>query len=460
MDDPAFPLDFTKIPGLEEVISRDDSADLYGDLYESICGTTDDSQPVEQYDGTLGVTQVFVNARQAPVGQLQWNSNLASMYDNPGTVSGVRWCTGTMISNDLFLTAGHCFDQTGGGWLRPRVDGTTNVISNEDIALNMHVNFNYQVDPAGALRTEQSYPIVDLLEYRLGGLDFAIVRLDGNPGATWGTTKISAGDATVGDMIAIIGHPAGVPKRIEAGPVTGLSGNFLLYDDIDTLGGNSGSGIVRASDGCIVGIHTNGGCDQPAIGNNRGVRIEAAIAQSPTLQKVAKHTAAFLDAFVTHPGLDKRQTQPWLDIKATLAWLDKRPTLSWLDGLGTSPIVDAPTSPLADQRGTPRKSFDDVKLTAYDKQFSDATRPTTGAAQPPYPSLARGGAQPFVLTTPHHAPGVGGGSEIGDEMEAAREAIALVEAAIIETGELLALLETQHAAMVKEATEHFQQDER
>ncbi|PWL35899.1 MAG: hypothetical protein DCO97_06945 [Marivita sp. XM-24bin2] len=23
-----------------------------------------------------------------------------------------------MISNNLFLTAGHCFDQTGGGWSR------------------------------------------------------------------------------------------------------------------------------------------------------------------------------------------------------------------------------------------------------------------------------------------------------------------------------------------------------
>jgi V8-like Glu-specific endopeptidase len=29
-----------------------------------------------------------------------------------------------MISNDLFLTAGHCFDQTGGGWERPRINNT------------------------------------------------------------------------------------------------------------------------------------------------------------------------------------------------------------------------------------------------------------------------------------------------------------------------------------------------
>ena len=43
-----------------------------GDIsLESICGGLDDSQPVEQYDGTLGVTTAFVAEHQAAVGQLQ-----------------------------------------------------------------------------------------------------------------------------------------------------------------------------------------------------------------------------------------------------------------------------------------------------------------------------------------------------------------------------------------------------
>jgi Trypsin len=88
--------------------------DIYRAILESQCGATDDSQPVEQYDGTLGVTTAFVNAHQAPVGQLQWNDNLAAIYTNPGNVSGVRWCTGALVANDLFLTAGHCFDQLNG----------------------------------------------------------------------------------------------------------------------------------------------------------------------------------------------------------------------------------------------------------------------------------------------------------------------------------------------------------
>src|SRR4051794_32506437 len=98
--------------------------DEYTRIIENQCGVADDSQPVEQYDGTLGVDINFVNARQGPAGQLQWNNNLATIYTDPGNVSGARFCSGTLISPDLWLTAGHCFKE-GGGWRFPRVNGTT-----------------------------------------------------------------------------------------------------------------------------------------------------------------------------------------------------------------------------------------------------------------------------------------------------------------------------------------------
>jgi V8-like Glu-specific endopeptidase len=276
------------IGALTSLEGRTESAgDEYSEVLETICGARDDSQPVERYDGTLGVTRAFVAAHQGAACQVQWNSDLASKYTNPGNVSGVRWGSGTMITNDLFLTCGHLFDQTGGGWERPRQNGTTNIISPQDIALNMHLNFNYQVDPSGNLRAEQSFPILQLIEYRLGGIDMAICRIGGSPGSTFGTTAVSATDAATPEMICIIGHPAGQPKRIEAGPTTSVSGNFIRYGDIDTLGGNSGSGILRASDGRLVGVHTNGGCTPASPGDggtNFGQRITAVIAASPTLR--------------------------------------------------------------------------------------------------------------------------------------------------------------------------------
>ena len=271
----------------EGAVTASEADDLYGAILESICGVADDSQPVEQYDGSLGVTKAFVDTHQPHACQVQWNDNLAEIFDDPGNVSGVRWGSGTMIADDILLTCGHLFDREAGDWSLPKRNGSSQVISEMEIAANMKANFNFQVDPEGNLRPEQSFPIVELIEHRLGGLDMAICRIGGAPGATFGKAEVSATDAEVPEMICIIGHPAGQPKRIEAGPATRISGNLVHYNDIDTLGGNSGSGIWRASDGKIVGIHTNGGCTRSSPGDggsNFGQRIEAVIAVSPTLQ--------------------------------------------------------------------------------------------------------------------------------------------------------------------------------
>ena len=170
----------------------------------------------------------------------------------------------------------------------------------------MQLNFNYQFDAAGNLRAEQSFPITQLIEFRLGRPGHRRRPHGGNPGATFGISTISGTDAAIGDMACIIGHPAGVPKRIEAGPVTALPGTSILYNDIDTLGGNSGSGILRASDGTIVGVHTNGGCNVAGTGSNAGVRIASIVGQSPTLRRLMSVVVGSPAVFGRHAGANKK----------------------------------------------------------------------------------------------------------------------------------------------------------
>lgn len=220
----------------------------------SQCGLTNEAQHVESYDGTLGVSVAFVNQHQRPVGQ--------TMQGN------TRLCSGTLIDADLFLTAGHCVDSQ---------------------APPTQVTFNFQLDPFGNPRLEQRFPVLAVLEDSLGGLDYAIIQLDGNPGTVFGQALISRADAAVGDIVAIIGHPAGAPKQIEAGPVHSLTGNRIRYNRIDTLPGNSGSGILHGESGLLVGVHTNGGCDgsNPETGFNVGVRISSLLRESPILKRLA-----------------------------------------------------------------------------------------------------------------------------------------------------------------------------
>ena len=98
-------LGFTSQSNLESAAGPGRTLPTYGAVLKDICGATDDSQDVEQYDGTLGVAAAFVAARQSAAGQVQWNDGLASVFTNPGNVSGARWGSGTMITAPRSLSA-------------------------------------------------------------------------------------------------------------------------------------------------------------------------------------------------------------------------------------------------------------------------------------------------------------------------------------------------------------------
>jgi Trypsin-like peptidase domain len=262
---------------------------------ESQCGPADDTQEVELYNGNLGPPQDFVRQRQPSTGQIQWNASFAPALqpaDDEGNVVGVRWCTGTLISDRIFLTAGHCFDINSNGWSTPRrrVGNSFVSLTPQEMAPLMRVNFNYQRDAARCanpaeprtcdIRTPDAYPIVRLLEHRRGNLDYAIAEL--GPGAdgqlpgqryTPGIFDPTSAVLAQATLLTIIQHPNGVPKRIGAGRQLRIAGNSIFYSQIDTLGGSSGAGVIDQV-GRVIGIHTNGGCTL-AGGENSGVILRA-----------------------------------------------------------------------------------------------------------------------------------------------------------------------------------------
>ncbi|WP_394825366.1 trypsin-like serine peptidase [Pendulispora albinea] len=214
----------------------------------SICGT-DDKQYVNSYTGNLGVSVAYVNTYKGAVGVSE-----TSISEGPS----VKFCTGTLIANDLFLTASHC------------VDSSTKT---------EYVAFNYERKANSTeVLPQQHFKITGIVEDGLGGLDYAILRLAGNPGATFGVTKTNKVDPTSNAILAIIQHPGLKPKQIEAGHFAGLSGDYISYGDIDTEGGSSGSGVLNAA-GELVGVHTLGGCTATG-GRNFGVRMSKIAAAS------------------------------------------------------------------------------------------------------------------------------------------------------------------------------------
>ena len=239
-----------------------------------------------------------------------------------------------------------------------------------------------------------------------------------------------------------MGHPAGVPKRVEAGPALAPSGNLIRYDDIDTQGGNSGSGVLRASDGRIVGVHTNGGCG-PSSPNgsdaNFGQRIVAVIAASPTLQALTRPTIKPID--------DGSATIKQLDVgRITIKALD--------DGTLTTKVLDlGRTNPVLDQIGT-RKGFDDIKSPAHDKAFSDIKRPGIDGRpifDPGLPFLGGGGqARPFALAHPHHSMSWSGEAQASATAEAYEAALAQIGEMITQQQQVLESLDAEYRAIAIE----------
>jgi V8-like Glu-specific endopeptidase len=130
------------------------------------------------------------------------------------------------------------------------------------------------------------FPIARLVEYRNGGLDYAVVEV----AASADGRRIGdlTGPANLGDpaaypdqsVIAIVQHPNGDPKKVASGRLLKKQAEWLYYDDVDTHGGSSGSGVVTA-DGHLIGVHTNGGCSAMSptpTGNTRFANAGVSIA--------------------------------------------------------------------------------------------------------------------------------------------------------------------------------------
>ncbi|MFP2906672.1 trypsin-like serine peptidase [Pyxidicoccus sp. 3LFB2] len=223
----------------EEPVTETQDARLATVEQGSICGPTEDWSDVEPWASAWGGNSGnFVLRSQRAVAFIRHR------------VTGAAQCTGSLIAENLVLTAGHCFSSTAD-------------------ALNYEAVFDYQVDTAGTPRTPWVFPIVEGLEDSTGGIDFAVVRLASNVGNTFGSLRLGDRLPTTGELLRIIQHPRGLMKKHHQGSYASRAANgSLQYVDVDTDHGSSGSPVL-STHGDVVGVHTHGGCTSTG-GSNSG----------------------------------------------------------------------------------------------------------------------------------------------------------------------------------------------
>ncbi|NOJ80896.1 trypsin-like serine peptidase [Myxococcus xanthus] len=168
------------------------------------------------------------------------------------------FCSGTLIDDDLVLTAGHCIKG-------PRSCSSTRFV------------FKYYRTGATTLESSTWEDVFSCKRVVVRNtstvagrqLDYAVVRLDrpvNSSRAFPASVRVSNTALPVGAKLAVIGTGSGIPFKIDSGgQVHDPRGSTLDYfvGDTDTFGGNSGSGVYVSSNGnyFLAGILVGGSPD-------------------------------------------------------------------------------------------------------------------------------------------------------------------------------------------------------
>lgn len=181
-----------------------------------------------------------------------------------GAVGG---CTVTMIGRSCAITAGHCLDSLQEVHFNTGPTFTRRSTQNGEDQLFLSLPGLHDV-----------YHVMDeriFGEYSGIGMDWAVIAIDKNaytqqyPGDLQGYYEVDFNTLPeVGDMLRITGYGVvndnrelTVSQQTDAGVTFGVDKEkAILYHQVDTTGGNSGSAVIDERTGKIVGIHTHAGC--------------------------------------------------------------------------------------------------------------------------------------------------------------------------------------------------------
>ena len=171
------------------------------------------------------------------------------------------FCSGSLVGDDLVLTAGHC-------------------ITGQTMCDNAKIVFGFAIKTYGAstpaeIEAKDVYSCKKVLITRsdtvpprpdpfkkYSGPDYALIRLDRKVAGRKPLAINRGRSPKKGDKLMVIGHPLGLPLKIAAGAaVRDASPADYFVANLDSLRGNSGSPVFNAATGLIEGVLVRGDTD-------------------------------------------------------------------------------------------------------------------------------------------------------------------------------------------------------
>lgn len=188
------------------------------------------------------------------------------------------FCSGSLVGEDLVMTAGHC-------------------VKTEEDCKNTKLVFGFAVKQNGAqavtaMPASEVYTCASIVKRFLAGEpgmdnptgqnlgpDFALIKLDRKVTGHKPLPINRSANLKKGDGIFVIGHPVGLPLKVSGGAsVRDFSKSGYFTADLDTFGGNSGSPVFNTRTKLIEGILVRG--DEDFIDSPAGCTTMATYAQT------------------------------------------------------------------------------------------------------------------------------------------------------------------------------------
>lgn len=158
------------------------------------------------------------------------------------------FCSGFLVAPDIIATAGHC-------------------LTNESYCETAVWVFNYKLkdekDSSVTVSKENVYRCKSILKKDFGTKsqnDFALIKLDRKVKGH-SPVKIAQENPEIGEPLVMIGHPSGLPQKIDDGGSVKSKTLNGFKANLDAFQINSGSAVFRAKSGELVGILVTGARD-------------------------------------------------------------------------------------------------------------------------------------------------------------------------------------------------------
>jgi subtilisin-like proprotein convertase family protein len=160
----------------------------------------------------------------------------------------LAFCSGSLVGEDLILTAGHC------------------IRSNYDCSRTAFVfGFAYKEEGQQPRMAglDDVYTCAEILHTEVtgNGSDYAVIRVDRKVVGRSPLSVARNSKAQAGDDLVVIGHPSGLPTKVADGASVRKDSGTFFVANLDTYGGNSGSAVFDASTNKIVGVLVRGETD-------------------------------------------------------------------------------------------------------------------------------------------------------------------------------------------------------